>query len=238
MAGAQAVADAAELLPYFMQRAAGEVDMRQAQGRSGYTRRMLDLLRRLPDRVEQDSYVPQLAQLAGIDERVLRDELARGGAAGPASRPAVDDRPARSSRGAAHAARAPGVDPSAAEPDARRASWRRGSGCRSGTNRRRRWVTPGGPRSRPERQAGPRAVRCRARSRDRRPGAQHAGIGPVARRAARARAAIARSCASASCACASSASRSSSTTCRRSSAPPRTTRHPSTSVSWNNGSRS
>ena len=74
----RAVADAAELLPYFLQRAASEVDMRQAQGRSGYTRRMLDLLRRLPDRVEQDSYVPQLAQLAGIDERVLRDELARG----------------------------------------------------------------------------------------------------------------------------------------------------------------
>jgi DNA primase len=88
----QAVADAAELLPYFMQRAAGEVDMRQAQGRSGYTRRMLDLLRRLPDKVEQDSYVPQLAQLAGIDERVLRDELARGGRPVPI-RPAIDDRP-------------------------------------------------------------------------------------------------------------------------------------------------
>ncbi|MEA2650620.1 MAG: primase [Chloroflexota bacterium] len=85
----QAVADAAELLPYFMQRAASEVDMRQAQGRSGYTRRMLDLLRRLPDRVEQDSYVPQLAQLAGIDERVLRDELARGERPRPI-RPAID----------------------------------------------------------------------------------------------------------------------------------------------------
>jgi DNA primase len=84
-----AVADAAELLPYFMQRAASEVDMRQAQGRSGYTRRMLDLLRRLPDRVEQDSYVPQLAQLAGIDERVLRDELTRGDRPVPL-RPAVD----------------------------------------------------------------------------------------------------------------------------------------------------
>ena len=64
-----------------MQRAAGEVDMRQAQGRSGYTRRMLDLLRRLPDRVEQDSYVPQLAQLAGIDER---DPARRAGAGRPA----------------------------------------------------------------------------------------------------------------------------------------------------------
>ena len=74
----ESVAGAEELLPYFMQRAANEVDMRQPQGRSAYTRRMLDLLRRIPDRVEQDSYVPRLAQLAGIDERVLRDDLARG----------------------------------------------------------------------------------------------------------------------------------------------------------------
>jgi DNA primase len=72
-----AVADAAELLPYFMQRAAAEVDLRQAHGRSVYARRMLDLLRRIPDRVERDSFVPQLSQLAGIDERILRDELAQ-----------------------------------------------------------------------------------------------------------------------------------------------------------------
>ena len=73
-----AVASAEELLPYFMERAATEVDLRQAQGRSAYTRRMLDLLRRIPDRVEQDSYVPQLSRLAGIDERILRDDLSRG----------------------------------------------------------------------------------------------------------------------------------------------------------------
>ena len=72
-----AVAEAEELLPYFMQRAAAEVDLRQPHGRSAYTRRMLDLLRRIPDRVERDSYVPRLAQLASIDERILRDELAR-----------------------------------------------------------------------------------------------------------------------------------------------------------------
>jgi DNA primase len=72
------VAEAEELLPYFMARAATEVDMRQPHGRSSYTRRMLDLLRRIPDRVERDSYVPGLAKLAGIDERILRDELARG----------------------------------------------------------------------------------------------------------------------------------------------------------------
>jgi DNA primase len=73
-----AVASAEELLPYFMERAASEVDLRQAQGRSGYTRRMLDLLRRIPDRVEQDSYIPQLSRLAGIDERILRDEMTHG----------------------------------------------------------------------------------------------------------------------------------------------------------------
>jgi DNA primase len=77
--GWRATVEAAEeLLPYFMQRAASEVDMRQPHGRSTYTRRMLDLLRRIPDRVERDSYVPRLAQLAGIDERILRDELSRG----------------------------------------------------------------------------------------------------------------------------------------------------------------
>ena len=87
----EAVASAVELLPYFMERAAAEVDLRQAQGRSAYTRRMLDLLRRIPDRVEQDSYVPQLSRLAGIDERILRDELTRGPAPMPI-RPADDGR--------------------------------------------------------------------------------------------------------------------------------------------------
>ncbi len=87
----EAVASAVELLPYFMERAAAEVDLRQAQGRSAYTRRMLDLLRRIPDRVEQDSYVPQLSRLAGIDERILRDELTRGPAPMP-MRPADDGR--------------------------------------------------------------------------------------------------------------------------------------------------
>jgi DNA primase len=84
-----AVASAEELLPYFMERAATEVDLRQAQGRSGYTRRMIDLLRRIPDRVEQDSYIPQLSRLAGIDERILRDEMSRGPAPIPV-RPATN----------------------------------------------------------------------------------------------------------------------------------------------------
>jgi DNA primase len=87
----ESVSSAVELLPYFMERAAAEVDLRQAQGRSAYTRRMLDLLRRIPDRVERDSYIPQLSRLAGIDERILRDELTRGPAPMP-MRPSDDGR--------------------------------------------------------------------------------------------------------------------------------------------------
>jgi DNA primase len=90
-----AVASAEELLPYFMERAATEVDLRQAQGRSAYTRRMLDLLRRIPDRVEQDSYIPQLSRLSGIDERILRDDLSRGPAPMPV-RPSTDGVPLES----------------------------------------------------------------------------------------------------------------------------------------------
>ena len=73
-----AVSQSEDLLPYFMRRGMEEVDWQQPSGRSAYTRRMLDLVRRVPDRTERDSYVVKLGQLAGIDESVLRDDLARG----------------------------------------------------------------------------------------------------------------------------------------------------------------
>ena len=178
----QAVADAAELLPYFMQRAAGEVDMRQAQGRSGYTRRMLDLLRRLPDKVEQDSYVPQLAQLAGIDERILRDELARGGRPIPI-RPAVDgpaptDGEMRLSRLEREALTLLLLSPSLArelEPGERLPF--RDESAQALGDAWREAVTA-------DPVAGPGAIRGRARRGDSGPGAQHARLGPGARRAA------------------------------------------------------
>jgi hypothetical protein len=39
---------------------------------------MLDLIRRVPNPTQRDSYVPVLARHSGIDERILRDELSRG----------------------------------------------------------------------------------------------------------------------------------------------------------------
>ena len=230
----QAVADAAELLPYFMQRAAGEVDMRQAQGRSGYTRRMLDLLRRLPDRVEQDSYVPQLAQLAGIDERILRDELARGERPVPI-RPAVDTTSGGDAEGRLtplerQALTLMLLSPTlAGELEAgERLPFRDESAQALGEAWRAAVAAEGKPDL--ERFVAGLDPATADLARSMLASARTAGRGPT-------RAAIAKSCASASFGCGSSASRSSSTTCRRSSEPPSTTRHPMTFVSWNNGSR-
>ncbi|MGH2446844.1 MAG: DNA primase [Candidatus Limnocylindria bacterium] len=79
----RAVADAQELLPYFIDSAWRDVDPRHAGDRSSYATRMLDLIRRIPNRVERDPLVTQVAMKSGIDERVLRDELSRGPRAVP-----------------------------------------------------------------------------------------------------------------------------------------------------------
>ncbi len=56
----------------------GSVDWRHPSSKSAYVQQMLDLIRRVPDPTQRDSYVPVLARHSGIDERILRDELSRG----------------------------------------------------------------------------------------------------------------------------------------------------------------
>jgi DNA primase len=73
-----AVADAEELIPYFMRRGAEGLDWRNPSSKSAYVQQMLDLIRRVPNPTQRDSYVPVLARHSGIDERILRDELSRG----------------------------------------------------------------------------------------------------------------------------------------------------------------
>jgi DNA primase len=73
-----AVADAEELIPYFMRRGAEALDWRNPSSKSAYVQQMLDLIRRVPNPTQRDSYVPVLARHSGIDERILRDELSRG----------------------------------------------------------------------------------------------------------------------------------------------------------------
>jgi len=71
------IAGRLEVLQYYIERSASQFDLDRPASRSEYAKGVLDLLRRVPDRVERDSYVPQLASLAQIDETVLRQELAR-----------------------------------------------------------------------------------------------------------------------------------------------------------------
>jgi DNA primase len=73
-----AVEAAEELIPYFMQRGREALDWRNPSSRTAYVQQMLDLLRRIPDRTQRDSYIPVLVRHSGIDERILRDELSRG----------------------------------------------------------------------------------------------------------------------------------------------------------------
>jgi DNA primase len=73
----RAVASAVPVIEYFMHRAAASVDLGSSSGRREVAERVLGLLRRIASPIERDAHVPELARLTGIDERVLRGELAR-----------------------------------------------------------------------------------------------------------------------------------------------------------------
>jgi DNA primase len=86
-----AVAAASPVIDYFMDRAAAAVDLGSSSGRREVAERVLGMLRRIANPIERDAHVPRLARLTGIDERVLRDELARAPRSHePARLPAVE----------------------------------------------------------------------------------------------------------------------------------------------------
>jgi DNA primase len=72
----KAVAEAKPVIEYFIERAAAESDMGTVGGRREVTGRVLAILKRVPDRVEQALYLQQLARLVNVEERTLADALA------------------------------------------------------------------------------------------------------------------------------------------------------------------
>jgi DNA primase len=72
----QAVADAKPVIEYFIDRAAADADLGTIDGRREVTGRVLAILKRVPDRVEQALYLQQLARLVNMEERTLADALA------------------------------------------------------------------------------------------------------------------------------------------------------------------
>ncbi len=73
----KAVEDAKPVVEYFMDRVAAEVDISTVAGRRDMAGRVLAILQRVGDAVEQDMYLQQLSRTVQVDERVLREALHR-----------------------------------------------------------------------------------------------------------------------------------------------------------------
>jgi DNA primase len=73
----QAVAEAKPVVEYFMDHVAADVDISTVGGRREMASRVLAILQRVGDPVEQDLYLQQLSKTVQVDERVLRDALRR-----------------------------------------------------------------------------------------------------------------------------------------------------------------
>ena len=73
----RAVDEAKPVVEYFMDRVAAEVDISTVGGRREMAGRVLAILQRVGDAVEQDLYLQQLSRTVQVDERVLREALRR-----------------------------------------------------------------------------------------------------------------------------------------------------------------
>jgi DNA primase len=73
----KAVVEAKPVVEYFMDRVAADVDISTVGGRREMASRVLAILQRVGDPVEQDLYLQQLSKTVQVDERVLRDALRR-----------------------------------------------------------------------------------------------------------------------------------------------------------------
>ena len=73
----EAIDNAKPLIDYFMEREAARVDLNTVEGRREMAGRVLAKLQRVTDAVVQDLYVQELSRIVKVDERILRDGLAR-----------------------------------------------------------------------------------------------------------------------------------------------------------------
>ena len=73
----EAIENAKPLIDYFMEREAARVDMNSVGGRREMAGRVLAKLQRVTDPVVQDLYVQELSKIVQVDERILREGLAR-----------------------------------------------------------------------------------------------------------------------------------------------------------------
>jgi DNA primase len=85
----RSVAEAKPVIEYFIDRTAAEVGLNTVTGRREVTGRVLALLKRVGDPIERNLYLQRLAQLVGVEERVLTEALQREPVRRPATRPTL-----------------------------------------------------------------------------------------------------------------------------------------------------
>jgi DNA primase len=85
----RAVAEAKPVIEYFIDRTAADVGLDSVAGKRELTGRVLALLKRVGDPIERNLYLQRLAQLVGVEERVLAEALQREPVRRTAPRPAA-----------------------------------------------------------------------------------------------------------------------------------------------------
>jgi DNA primase len=76
------------VIEYFIDRTAADVGLDTVAGKRDLTGRVLALLKRVGDPIERNLYLQRLAQLVGVEERILADALQREPVRRTAARPA------------------------------------------------------------------------------------------------------------------------------------------------------
>ncbi len=84
-----AVAGAKPVIEYFIDRTAADVGLDSVAGKRELTGRVLALLKRVGDPIERNLYLQRLAQLVGVEERVLAEALQREPIRRTTARPAA-----------------------------------------------------------------------------------------------------------------------------------------------------
>jgi DNA primase len=83
----QAVAGAKPVIEYFIDQTAADVGLDSVAGKRELTGRVLALLKRVGDPIERNLYLQRLAQIVGVEERVLHEALQREPVRRTAARP-------------------------------------------------------------------------------------------------------------------------------------------------------
>jgi DNA primase len=91
----QAVAEAREVVGFAIERLASEADMSSVAGKRAFTGRVLAIIKAIPDPLERNFYVQQLAQRVNVEPGMLAEALQREPVRRPATPGAIATGPGR-----------------------------------------------------------------------------------------------------------------------------------------------